>query len=281
MFDPPKRTYPKRWKEMSVDLRLMFVYHGCMMVLFIAGQSMSVRQEILFTLVLVAVLASISLRHRRTNNWKWPGLRARDLVFAAGGVVLMIFFLSSATPLFPATDHRFLPWYLAGLGIGAFGVLGALKIVESSEAEFLLRCRAIDQYGREIQRASELAEPKIAEADWKRIVRGIYTVSFIIVWVAGVASFYYFGTSFRNGSPVPTATQTEPLTDHGKTVYVPHAVKSQIDLLQMISWVGIPLVIVGGLILHFVVGVRLFEGTPTLSEYWTKKDRREIRPPQA
>jgi hypothetical protein len=77
MFDAPSQRYPKKWKEMSLDFKLMFAYHGCMMALFIAGQTLSVREEILFTSVLVMVLAAISIRLRKATNWRWPGLRPR------------------------------------------------------------------------------------------------------------------------------------------------------------------------------------------------------------
>ena len=47
MFDPPTQHYPKKWKEMSLDFKLMFVYHVSMMLLFIAGGSLSIQQEIM------------------------------------------------------------------------------------------------------------------------------------------------------------------------------------------------------------------------------------------
>jgi hypothetical protein len=52
---------------MSLDFRLMFVYHGCMMVLFIAGQGLSVKQESLLTILLV-ILVTISVRHRKVTS---------------------------------------------------------------------------------------------------------------------------------------------------------------------------------------------------------------------
>lgn len=85
----------------------------------------------------------------------------------------------------------------------------------------------------------------------------------MLVWVCGVASFYFFGTAFKNGSPEPTATQTEPR----KTVYVTPTDKRLVHALQLVSWVGVPVVLIGGAILHFLVGVKLFPNAPTLSEY--------------
>ncbi len=268
----PNQRRPKTWREMSVDFRLMFVYHGGMMVLFMTGRSLSVRAEIAIALALAAVLTVISVRHRKITHWRWPGVSPRDILFSVLTVAGIVFFLFSTTTLFPPSDSRFLPWYLAGLGIGVFGVLSNLKIVYQSEAEFLAHCRTIDQYGREIEPAPEAQEAKDVEIRWKRVVRGVYTVTFMLLWVGGVAFFYFFGTSFRNGSPVPTASQSEPLTDHGKTVFTTRAEKQRIDRLQAVSWGGIPLVLLSGVILHFIVGVKLFPNTPTLSEYRARKN---------
>jgi hypothetical protein len=273
MFDAPSQRYPKKWKEMSLDFKLMFAYHGCMMALFIAGQTLSIREEILFASVLVIVLAAISIKHRKATNWRWPGLRPRDALFAIIAAVAVVVFLFSATPLFPPSDHRVLPWYLAGLGIGTFAILTSLRVVAPSEADYLLECRIIDQYGRQIERASEPAPPKDAEAAWKKVTRGIYTVVFLLVWIASVGSFFFFGTAFRHGSAVPTATQPEPLVDHVKTVYVTRDEKQRIDYLQLISWIGIPSILVSAALLHFVVGVKLFPNAPTLSEYWAERKR--------
>src|SRR6266436_548712 len=69
LFDPPKDgDYPKQWKDMSLEFKLMFVYHGCMMVLFITGGVFSLRQELVFTSVLLFVLTSISIRQRRFDG---------------------------------------------------------------------------------------------------------------------------------------------------------------------------------------------------------------------
>ena len=256
---------------MSLDFKLMFAYHGCMMALFIAGQSFSVREEVLITVVLVIVLAVASIRHRKLTHWRWPGAHPRDVLFAIAGAVAVAFFLFSATPLFPPSDHRVLPWYLAGLGIGTLAILTSLRVVAPSEADYLLQCRVIDQYGREIERVSETAPPKSPEPPWKKVTRGIYSVVFLLVWIASVGSFFSFGTAFRHGSPVPTATQTEPLVDHGKTVYVTRNEKQRIGYIQLASWIGIPSIIVSAVVLHFLVGVKLFHNAPTLSEFWAAR----------
>jgi hypothetical protein len=65
IFGSPKSgDFPRQRKDMSVDFKLMFVFHGCMMILFIIGGAFSVRQELAFTAALVAALTSLSIRNR-------------------------------------------------------------------------------------------------------------------------------------------------------------------------------------------------------------------------
>jgi hypothetical protein len=260
-----QRRNQQDWKNMSVDFRLMFAYHGSMMVLMMAGVGLSLQQEVLIVVALVAVLVSIAVRHRARNGWHWPGANGKDVLTAIGTAIFVAFFLFGATPLFPI-DSQVLPWYLAGAGIGTFGILSALKIASGTETDFMLHCTVIDQYGQEIPRLCEIPKPRVVEARWKKMARGAYFCAFMLVWIAGVLSFYAFGVSFKNGSPVPTATQTQPLQNHGKTVYVTPAEKQRIDRLQVASWLSIP-VILFGLFLHFIVGVKLYDNAPTLFEY--------------
>jgi hypothetical protein len=198
--------------------------------------------------------------YRQAKHWRWPGVKPLNVLYAAGSIVLIFFFLYSASPLFPVHDNHFLPWYLGGLGIGIFGILQTLKVVDASQVEFVSHCMVIDQYGRELEPAAATAPPQITGPAWKRTAKVVYSVVFILVWVAGVASFYFSGTAFKNGSPQPTATQTQPLTDHGKTVYVTPAEKQRLDELQLAMWIGIPFILVGGAVLHFLLGVKVFGG---------------------
>lgn len=46
---------------------------------------------------------------------------------------------------------------------------------------------------------------------------------FLLVWIEGVYFFYYFGKTFQSGSPSPTS---EPMSGHGKVVYVTRAQKA-------------------------------------------------------
>lgn len=270
LFDAPNLDYPKRWKDYSFDFQLMFVYHGCMMVLFMAGSALSVKQELLATALLIAILMSLSLRHRRNMNWRWPGVQRKAMLSAVGILVLATFFDLAAVPLAPPSDPRFLPWHMAGIGIAAFGILSALRVVQLSKSDFLKECEAIGVADFRPKSVSEAVPTAPRDPLWKRATRAIYSICFSLVWIDGVASFYYFGVAFRDGSPRPTPTQTEPLSNHGQIMYIPHSQKVLIDSLQTVMFVGIPSVIAVGLILHFFVGVKLFPNMPTLEE-WKKQ----------
>jgi hypothetical protein len=261
LFDPSKAgDYPKQWKNMSLEFKLMFIYHGCMMVLFIIGGAFSTHQELVFTGVLLSLLTSLSIGHRRSTGWRWQGVKPKNLLMAAGGAALTGVFLYAATPLFPPANPRFLPWYLAGFGIGAFNVLQALRLVSASDAAFLADCH---EPGSEIEQAT-VTEP--TEPQWHRIVRSTFSFLFFLVWLGFIAFFYYSAVAFRDGSPAPTPTRQDAVTEHGKTVYIRHDQKLLSDKLEAFAFVGIPSVIVGGLFLHFLVGVKLYPNTPTLRE---------------
>jgi len=259
--------YPKNWKEMSLDMRLMFGYHISMMVMMVAGGSLTVRQELVIAATIGVLIVLVSRYYRRKKHWRWPGIKPFDVLYAAGTVVAISFFLYSATPLFPLNNGHVLPWYLAGLGIGVWGVFQSLNVVSAGKADFASKCMLIDQYGRELEPVHKPSPVESDEPTWKRVTKVLYMAAFILVWLCGVASFYFFGTAFTNGSPEPTVSQTEALENHGKTVYVTPTEKQRVHILQVVSGVGFPAVLIPGAILHFLVGVKLFLNTPTLAEY--------------
>src|SRR5215467_5739696 len=96
--------YPRQWKEMSVDMRLMFGYHISMMVMMIAGGSLAVRQELAIAAIIAAFVVLVSRYHRQKKHWRWPGLKPLDVLYAFGGAVLILLFLYSATPLAPPNN---------------------------------------------------------------------------------------------------------------------------------------------------------------------------------
>src|SRR5258708_24850380 len=99
IFAPPNsQDYPRKWKDMSFDFKLMFVFHGCMMILFMIGGALSTRQELVFAGVLLLVLILLSSRHRSRLGWRWDGVVAEGLLYGAWVVSFVFVFFFSASP---------------------------------------------------------------------------------------------------------------------------------------------------------------------------------------
>src|SRR5262249_41285934 len=172
------------WGEMSYDFKLMFFYHGSMMVILIIGRALSVVVEVMIATALLAMGILLGIKHRRTTSWTWPGLTSSRLLGATATALLGGLFLAAATPLFPPTHPGLLPWYLAGLGIITFAVLSVLGLVSLVEIDYFTPQTLLQS----------------VEVPWRKILRLMYSIFFLVVWLEGVASFYYFGITFRGGS---------------------------------------------------------------------------------
>ena len=267
LFNSPKsESYPRKWSEMSLDFKLMFVWHGSMMILFATGGRFSIRQELTLAALLMAVLFSASMQHRRSKGWHWQPIESKQFVWAAGTLLLTGVFLYAGTPLFSPSNPSFLPWYLAGLGIGIINVLSSIGLVRQSESQFIADCQITDSQVPAVAPPSEPTDPA-----WQRFLRGAFHLAFLAIWLNFMVFVYLHSKAIRNGSPDPTATQTDPVTEHGGTVYVTHEEKVLDDRLLTISMIGIPSAIATAAILHFLVGVKLFPNAPTLKEYLNRR----------
>ena len=253
------RKYPKSWKEMSFDFKLFFVFHGCMMVLFMIGRAFPIQVLIGIVSLLLVVLTSLSIRHRVKSVWHWPGVGVKGVLGVVFSIAVGLFFLGSVTPRISPLNSAFFPWFAAGGGIILFWILSGLKIVFLSESEFQSYC------GDQRLKSSEPASPS-SEIPWKKAVRIAFSVYFFAVWIAAVSFFWKFNTAFRDGTPEPTPQRTETLTDHGKTIYITPEEKKIVSLLQYSMMLGIPSVLLLGVLLHFIVRVKLWPNTPTLAE---------------
>jgi hypothetical protein len=259
IFDLGNTNYPKRWADMSVEYKLMFAYHASMMVMMLLSRSplLTVPIELGVAGALVLGFAVVSIRRRRHLGWHWPGIRPSHLARAVVTAALIGCFLYAATPLAPPFSPVMLPWYLAGAGLGFFGVLHAFKLVFLAEADFLANGK--------VPGAPIIPQAIMAEAAWKKAVRATFSIVFVLCWLAGVAFFYTYSTAIRDASPVRTDIQSELIKVHGRDVYVTKAEKNLIDDLQRARF-GLPVLVICGFAIHFVLGVRLFPNLKTLAE---------------
>jgi hypothetical protein len=150
-------------KNMSLDFKLMFVYHISMMVLFGTRVLDNAADQAWFALILFIVLVLISVAHRFREKWKWPGIGILGIPLSLLGVGFVYAFLAfaaySMNPdlVFPnfkdiryidliadswsaiitaASVPVFTPWFLAGVGIGVFNLLSSLKLVRVNLVNF-------------------------------------------------------------------------------------------------------------------------------------------------
>lgn len=154
-------------KDMSLDFKLMFVYHIAMMVLFGTRIVDNAAVQALFALVLFVVLVLISAVHKFRSQWKWPGLGILGLPSALFHIVVIYAFLAFAAynmnpdfdfPNFQNSNYIDLiseswaviitvasvpamtPWYLVGVGFGVFNLLSSLKLATTKKSEFESQC---------------------------------------------------------------------------------------------------------------------------------------------
>jgi hypothetical protein len=267
LFNSPKsENYPRKWAEMSLDFKLMFVWQGSMMILFMTGSNFTIRQGLSFAAILMAVLFSVSMNNRRSKGWHWQPVESKQFVWAAGSLLLTSVFLYAASPLFSPLNPGFLPWYLFGFGIGLMNALSSIGLVRQSETQFIADCQTAAPQVPAVAPTPEPTDPA-----WQRFLRGTFHLAFLLIWLSFLVFFYLHGKAIRNGSPSPTETQTDPVTEHGGTVYVTHKEKALDDRLLTISMIGIPSVMATAAILHFLVGVKLFPNAPTPKEYVNRK----------
>ena len=96
------------------------------------------------------------------------------------------------------------------------------------------------------------------EPRWHRTARVLFTVAFFAVWFEAVGCFLFFAHLARGGSPVPTPELTAPIVNHSHVFYVAASQKRLYDALLTTMGVGIPGIMVTGLVLHHLVGVKIF-----------------------
>ncbi|WP_105258354.1 hypothetical protein [Pseudoalteromonas sp. T1lg88] len=173
MFDSIRKKIEEQNKDnnpknMSLDFKLMFVYHIAMMILFGTRIIDNAAAQALFALALFVVLILISAVHKFRAQWQWPGIGLLGLPSAILGVAFVYAFLAFAAytinPDFSFPDLQNInyidfieeswsviiatasvpaitPWYLAGIGIGIFNLLSSLKIATTKKSEFVAQCK--------------------------------------------------------------------------------------------------------------------------------------------
>lgn len=244
---------------MSFDMKLLFVFHGAIMILFLIGSQLTVSIELAVAGGLATVLAMVAIVRRMRLGWRWPGATPLRWLGALGTLLLGLVFAGASSFQFPPTSASALPWYLGLGGIVAFNLLTLLGLSHTTEAEF----RASFDSGNVSVGRAQASIIETRQRTWQSLVVGVYRLLFFAAWLTFVAFIAADGWAMRDGSPALTAEAIIPLTEHGRTVYLPVWQGQIVEGLKLAGMIGIPSVIALGFLLHFGLGVKIFDNLPT------------------
>lgn len=246
--------------EMSLDARLAYGFHLCMVLLFFGGGTLlaetmqpqrAVGIEIAIAIVLACLLIGVSVMNRRVYGWRWPGARMTDAISAVALSMLMAAFLFAVTPLFPPTTPTALPWYLGGLAFALWSMLQALHVVAYDQTAFEAACRG--------ERAQPPPVARDATPEWKHWVKALVLGLFVASWLAIVFWFYSYGAAIRDGVYAADGEHATALSEHGRTVYVANSEAARLDIIRLVALGGVPFVALLGGLLQFALGVPIFD----------------------
>ncbi|MCP4323504.1 MAG: hypothetical protein GY787_16970 [Alteromonadales bacterium] len=172
MFESIKRKLDEQNKDsdpknMSLDFKLMFVYHIVMMILFGLRPIDNPLHQVYLAIALLLALILASFIHKLKSNWSWPGLSFTSIPSIAFNLIFAYVFLAFASYAmttggnFPALSLAnigglvieswgvmlkaaslpvFTPWYLAGIGIVFMNSMVSLKLATLKKSEFEAQC---------------------------------------------------------------------------------------------------------------------------------------------
>jgi hypothetical protein len=100
---------------------------------------------------------------------------------------------------------------------------------------------------------------------WKTVTRRVLIGLGIILFLSLFATFLAQDNIFQSGSRIATAAQPVKLTNKSKTVFISGSDKVVYDRLTLVFF-AIPSYAGLLLIIHFFVGVKVFDNLPTLAE---------------
>ena len=154
-------------KPMSFDMKLSYAYFIPLMILFVTRAISSPRAMVALACCLGSILTAVSVWHKIRHRWRWPGVTARNILYAVLGLGWGVFFFVFAShtmlPKEPApwkareltsillqtwalilkagSIPLFTPWFLFGAGIVVLNILYALRFMALKREQFLENCR--------------------------------------------------------------------------------------------------------------------------------------------
>jgi hypothetical protein len=239
--------YPRKWANMSLDMRLFYVLFGVGMGCFMLGGSGALPGFLQVGVLAIGllVMAGISIANRRRKGWRWRGVRLPQIfgaLLGAGAAGLMLFV---SWPMAGAMVDRIAAWFAMIVLIGLFNALSSLGIVRQSQDAFEADCR--DAAPEASAQPDLIAEAP--RADWRVWVRRLWVTLFVLVWLSGMAFFYF---QFREQPGATPAINPLDGTLPG--------------LLTAFWMGGTFFVLISGFVLHYIFRIRVLPNTPLPGE---------------
>lgn len=236
---------------MSIDYRLMIAYFVTTMAMMMAVATreafLTVGLECLIAAFVAGAAFIVALVVRRRMGWRCPAINAQKIIKMLATLAMFGLFIFVALKGLGPLKAENLPWALGAVGLGVFQLLRGLGLASMSKAEFASACG---------KSAPAPVSPSLPA--WKRTLRAIYTILFLCVWLEMLAFFYFSSESIQQGAALPTLEKTERTTEHGHVVFISLEEKRRNDLLMMGGAIGVPTMIVMGLILQGLGVVTMF-----------------------
>jgi len=213
-------------------------------------------------LAMLAAFVLAAVEHRRTHNWRWPGLdqdAVQRSLIVAGGIFAFLLLASRAMPPFTRAG---VPEIAFAFSMFAFALLYATKIAQWSRAEFEACCTT----------PAAATQDDDGEPGWMRFVRGAYLTAAPLVVLEAIAAFAVNIDVKQNATPVRTASHIVLLNDHGRHYWLtPGQWEMFHGLMQPLGYT-VPAIVLGGLFLSHVLNVKLFPFLGGMGALFSRND---------
>ncbi len=250
-------------QRLSFDAKLMFAFHGVMMLLFLAASRLTVPLELAIAGGWATLIALASTLHKRRAGWRWPGADAKAWLGALAGLGFAGVLAFVAAQNLPANRALLMPRFLAVAGIAAFNLLKSLNLVRGTQVEFQADITPPKPAFMTSERSETAPLVQRSPYGWQAWVVRAYTTAGLILWLTFMGFMYLDQKSVHDGHAAPTAAADWPLTEHGRTVYIPARTGQAIAVLKRTVFIAFPSFFALGFLIHFGLGVRLFSNLPT------------------
>jgi hypothetical protein len=266
MTDAPDTQTPSDTGSICLDFKLFATWQLSLMALGMLARAHlfdEIAAPVFYGALLVYFLALlfVAVHHRRKHNWRWPGVDddavQHTLVVAGGACVFMVIGWHGMPPLTRAG----VPTNLFAVSLFAFAILYAMNIAQWGQAQFDACCGE-----------TETSTDSDEEPRWMRFVRGTWLTALALTVADVAASMFVDITVKQNAAAVRDALHTVLLDDHGRHFWLTPQQSDLFHALMQSAGFTVPAVLLSGVFLRNVLGVKLFPFLDGMSALFARKN---------